>query len=530
MSFPSPGASACISRQSNRVTLLAVVALSVLVLQGCALIGLGKKQQLVVSDGDAAAALRSEAGLDSMSVAEFAKVDQLFRDNEIATAKAVLTSMPVTLRGTPPWAYRMAWVAIQEGDNPTAGAMLEKMKLKGGWPRGYSELAAYILLLRGEGTKAGALTAEILMREPRNPLLWMYYVEAVRHDPLSQGNQASVNSLIQRYPRLPETRALKALMAWVGGQSDTALAWAKDLTLKQPGNPMVENLYLSLLRNSGAAEEAARAADAWARSLPPESTVRAQLAEELVSLNTALTQRKNDPVPAAVKFDFKPGETPNLAALLPPGVPANDNDPDGMPPDYLDAKGEPLYFLPYRAGSIYYTGVRKDATPIASWSPEKAKEFDWRPKHAFCFMMPQNGAVLAARGGVVQRVAAHQSNMEGNEFFRVIEIYHRDGTYARYWHIGQFGTRVSPGDVVYRGQLIGSIGASGNSRSQHLRFEVGRKAPSLRRWYQVYNPWWEAYAEFESIPIRFADVAEQDGIPREGRWYRSRNVSVPNVY
>jgi murein DD-endopeptidase MepM/ murein hydrolase activator NlpD len=216
---------------------------------------------------------------------------------------------------------------------------------------------------------------------------------------------------------------------------------------------------------------------------------------------------------------------------MPLGVPLNNNDPaDGRPPDYLDEKGEPLYFLPWLAGEIRPVGVRNDREPTGLAPPMADPEKDYRPRHALCFLMPAGTRVVAARGGIVTRVASQTANLEGNEFARVIEVTHRDGTVARYWHLQQFAASVKPGQFVYRGQLLAASGTTGLSRHQHLRFEVGRPAPTGRKWNKWRHSWWEPYRKFETIPVKFADVAEEDGIPREGRWYRSRNVWVPNVF
>lgn len=73
-------------------------------------------------------------------------------------------------------------------------------------------------------------------------------------------------------------------------------------------------------------------------------------------------------------------------------------------------------------------------------------------------------SILAADGGVVTK--ACYSGSYGN----LIEIDHQNGYKTRYAHLS--GYKVSVGDKVTQGQLIGLMGSTGRSTGSHLHFEV----------------------------------------------------------
>jgi len=73
-------------------------------------------------------------------------------------------------------------------------------------------------------------------------------------------------------------------------------------------------------------------------------------------------------------------------------------------------------------------------------------------------------AVQAAAGGVVI-YAAYRA-----DYGNTIEINHGDGYVTRYAH--QKELKVAAGDIVKRGQTIGTVGATGRASGPHLHFEV----------------------------------------------------------
>ncbi len=77
----------------------------------------------------------------------------------------------------------------------------------------------------------------------------------------------------------------------------------------------------------------------------------------------------------------------------------------------------------------------------------------------------QGDSVYTAADGVVSRVARSEKGL-GN----IVEISHEGGYFTRYAHLD--GIKVSKGQKVKKGTLIGTIGMSGNSFAPHLHYEV----------------------------------------------------------
>ncbi|MBK5263488.1 MAG: M23 family metallopeptidase, partial [Peptostreptococcaceae bacterium] len=77
---------------------------------------------------------------------------------------------------------------------------------------------------------------------------------------------------------------------------------------------------------------------------------------------------------------------------------------------------------------------------------------------------PRGSAIMAADGGTV--VKACYSGSYGN----LIIINHGNGIQTYYGHCDSMN--VSVGDQVTKGQVIGTVGATGNATGNHLHFEV----------------------------------------------------------
>ena len=86
--------------------------------------------------------------------------------------------------------------------------------------------------------------------------------------------------------------------------------------------------------------------------------------------------------------------------------------------------------------------------------------------HGGLDLISQRGeAVHASAEGTVRSVE-HSTKGLGN----VVEISHANGFVTRYAHLEN--TRVSKGQKVVKGQLIGQVGMSGNSFAPHLHYEI----------------------------------------------------------
>lgn len=106
--------------------------------------------------------------------------------------------------------------------------------------------------------------------------------------------------------------------------------------------------------------------------------------------------------------------------------------------------------------------------------------------HAVDIAMPEGVPIVAARGGVVEAVAAHHDpaaddeplTYEGN----FVRVRHPDGTAAIYAHLKHRGVAVAVGEAVASGQLLGYSGASGDVEEPHLHFAVIRTERNSAGW------------------------------------------------
>ena len=76
----------------------------------------------------------------------------------------------------------------------------------------------------------------------------------------------------------------------------------------------------------------------------------------------------------------------------------------------------------------------------------------------------------------------------------------KDGRYVFYEHLKPGSIRVRVGQTVMRGDVVGSLGFTGESTGPHLHFHVARGR--------------------DTIPVSFVDIPG-DGIPRSLRRYAS---------
>lgn len=82
-------------------------------------------------------------------------------------------------------------------------------------------------------------------------------------------------------------------------------------------------------------------------------------------------------------------------------------------------------------------------------------------------------SVVAVKSGtVVTSKALRNSNGSYRSYGEYIVINHHDGTMTLYAHMLSGSRKVQPGDTVAQGQVIGTVGSTGNSTGPHLHFEV----------------------------------------------------------
>ena len=161
---------------------------------------------------------------------------------------------------------------------------------------------------------------------------------------------------------------------------------------------------------------------------------------------------------------------------------------------YPAAESSP-YKLPWPAGTSWFC-IQSNRGIV---SHRGSEEF------AFDFKMPEGADVCAARGGIVTRVDVSHHGNGMNAPNNAIVIEHPDGTRGVYLHLLKSGSLVSVGDRIAQGQKIARSGHVGRSMTPHLHFHV---SPQEGR---------------GTIPISFADVATDDGVPRMFHRYTSGN-------
>ena len=82
-------------------------------------------------------------------------------------------------------------------------------------------------------------------------------------------------------------------------------------------------------------------------------------------------------------------------------------------------------------------------------------------------------SVVAVKDGtVVKSLALKRTNGTYKSYGEYIVINHHDGTMTLYAHMLEGSRKVSKGDKVVQGQVIGTVGNTGKSTGTHLHFEV----------------------------------------------------------
>lgn len=157
-----------------------------------------------------------------------------------------------------------------------------------------------------------------------------------------------------------------------------------------------------------------------------------------------------------------------------------------------------VYKLPFASGRSYL--VTQGFNGEFSHRGEQKYAIDWK--------MTEGTEVYAARDGTVVGIKSDSSkggfDKKYSPFANYIIIQHSDGTFGAYLHLKKNGAKVSPGQRVKAGELIGLSGNTGWSGAPHLHFWV-YKAKNGR--------------ERESFPIRFKTDKEDSAILLEGNYY-----------
>lgn len=91
---------------------------------------------------------------------------------------------------------------------------------------------------------------------------------------------------------------------------------------------------------------------------------------------------------------------------------------------------------------------------------------------------PMGSEIRAAAGGTVLSAGRWYA------YGIMVEIEHRDGSRARYAHLGRIAREVAPGAAVLPGQLLGVVGRTGRTTGPHLHLELRVDGRPVNPW-----PW-----------------------------------------
>lgn len=93
---------------------------------------------------------------------------------------------------------------------------------------------------------------------------------------------------------------------------------------------------------------------------------------------------------------------------------------------------------------------------------------------ALDFAMPEGTPVLASREGIVVKVEESNTKScperECGQFNNFVLVYHEDGSFAEYTHLRKDGAKVSLGDRLKKGDVVGYSGSTGWTSGPHLHF------------------------------------------------------------
>lgn len=84
----------------------------------------------------------------------------------------------------------------------------------------------------------------------------------------------------------------------------------------------------------------------------------------------------------------------------------------------------------------------------------------------------QSQVVAVAAGTVIKSVALKNPNGTYKSYGEYVVIDHQNGLCTAYCHLYQNSRKVSTGQTVQQGQILGLLGNTGNSTGRHLHFEV----------------------------------------------------------
>ncbi len=138
-------------------------------------------------------------------------------------------------------------------------------------------------------------------------------------------------------------------------------------------------------------------------------------------------------------------------------------------PDLINPDNSYLYRLPFEEG--------RKVKVTQGWNGTISHD-DEISRYAYDFELQIGDPVHAARDGIVIKTVDWFTEQGGPELRNKgnrILIMHSDGTIATYVHLEHKGVFVSEGEMVERGQVIGSSGLTGYTSGPHLHFVLRKE-------------------------------------------------------
>ena len=137
-----------------------------------------------------------------------------------------------------------------------------------------------------------------------------------------------------------------------------------------------------------------------------------------------------------------------------------------------------------------------------------------------------NGIDLVGEGSTLDYIIAFADGVVKISKYSVsageyVQIDHGNGNYTRYLHMKKGSRTVKAGDKVFKGQVLGFMGATGNVTGAHLHFDV-----NVGGCYVDPAPYLEGLKEFDNSPNsikewQLAAIADGFKFPKfgaDGRW------------
>jgi len=105
-----------------------------------------------------------------------------------------------------------------------------------------------------------------------------------------------------------------------------------------------------------------------------------------------------------------------------------------------------------------------------------------KAKYAYDFVSTEtaNFNICATADGVVKKVIDRniKSGLNKSNPANYILIYHEENCYSLYYHIAQYSSKVSQGDIVKQGQIVAIAGNVGYATGIHLHFQIQQEESS----------------------------------------------------